>query len=126
MRCLRNLNYSATSLMIPDRTECYPGWNKEYSGYIGSGYAAYVHGTEYVCLDRRPESIAGSENVDDKNFLFFIEAICQSGLESPPYENGRELLVLFVLCSIIRAGDTMDIIHNKVFSNVVSNLFLSI
>ncbi|KAH3806514.1 hypothetical protein DPMN_134837 [Dreissena polymorpha] len=96
--CAVCLLSSATSLMIPGRTDCYPGWNKEYSGYIVTGYAGYSHGTEYVCLHRRPESVVRSGHNDNKNNLYFVEANCQSGLECPPYENGRELAC--VVCSI--------------------------
>ncbi|XP_052216843.1 uncharacterized protein LOC127834821 [Dreissena polymorpha] len=89
---------SATSLMIPGRTDCYPGWNKEYSGYIVTGLPGEAHATEYVCLDRRPEAIVGTGNREAINMMYFVEAHCQSGLECPPYENGRELAC--VVCSI--------------------------
>ncbi|KAH3805667.1 uncharacterized protein LOC127835503 [Dreissena polymorpha] len=87
----------ATFLMIPGRTDCYAGWTKEYSGYVVTGYIGVPHSSEYVCLDRRPDSIVGTGNREGNNMMYFVEAHCQSGLECPPYENGRELAC--VICS---------------------------
>lgn len=85
------------NIMIPGRTDCYDGWTKEYSGYLVSEHYNYVHGTEYVCLDRRPEVVVGGKDNDNEGQLWLVEGRCGGSLECPPYINGRELTC--VVCS---------------------------
>ncbi|KAL4223182.1 hypothetical protein ACF0H5_016654 [Mactra antiquata] len=87
----------STNVMIPGRMECYPGWTKEYSGYLVGAYSGYDDSSEYICLDRRPEVVANSGRADKDNMLFFVEARCGGSLECPPYVDNRELPC--VVCS---------------------------
>ncbi|KAL4220201.1 hypothetical protein ACF0H5_020609 [Mactra antiquata] len=70
-----------TNMMIPGRKDCYPGWTKEYSGYLVGPYSGYDDGSEYVCLDRRPETVVNSGNDDNDNMLYFIDSRCDASLE---------------------------------------------
>lgn len=87
----------SSNLMIPGRMECYPGWTKEYNGYLVSGWVGQAHDTEFICLDRRPEALNGGKTDDDEAMLYFVEGVCGKSLECPPYVNGRELTC--VVCS---------------------------
>ncbi|XP_053374164.1 uncharacterized protein LOC123532677 [Mercenaria mercenaria] len=86
-----------SNLMIPGRTDCYPGWTKEYNGFLVGAYPGYNDATEFVCLDRRPESVVNSGIGDGENLLYFVEANCGKSLECPPYVHDRELAC--VVCS---------------------------
>ncbi|WAR10151.1 hypothetical protein MAR_035227 [Mya arenaria] len=86
-----------TSVMIPGRKDCYPGWTKEYSGYLVGGYPGYGDSSELVCLDRRPEILLDDGKFQGENLLYFVEAHCNGGLTCPPYVNGREISC--VVCS---------------------------
>lgn len=88
----------STSLMIPGRKDCYTGWTKEYSGYLVGAYPGYDDATDYVCLDRRPETVVRSGTNDNDNMLYFVEATCGKSLECPPYVHDRELAC--VVCSM--------------------------
>ncbi|XP_052820146.1 uncharacterized protein LOC128245970, partial [Mya arenaria] len=86
-----------TTLMIPGRNQCYPGWTKEYAGYLVSGeYAGALSVTNYACLDASAET----ENSDypDKNgrLMYIVESVCGS-LPCPPYVQYREITC--VVCS---------------------------
>ncbi|XP_045170318.2 uncharacterized protein LOC123532796 [Mercenaria mercenaria] len=87
----------SSSIMIPGRMDCYSGWTKEYSGYLVSGFVGQSHDSEFICLDRRPETIVGGKTNDDEAMLYFVDAVCGKSLECPPYINGRELTC--VVCS---------------------------
>ena len=79
----------SSSFMIPGKSKCYAGWTFEYSGHLMSGY--YDHGaTDYYCVDKDPENLAGGEANDNGYLLYFVEGRCGS-LRCPPYVNGREL-----------------------------------
>ncbi|WAR10153.1 hypothetical protein MAR_035229, partial [Mya arenaria] len=80
-----------TLIMIPGRKDCYPGWTKEYSGYLVGGYPGYGDSSELVYLDRRPEVLLDDGKFQSEKELFFVEAHCNGGLTCPPYVNGREL-----------------------------------
>lgn len=86
------------NVMIPGRKDCYPGWTKEYSGYLVGAYPGFEDASEYVCLDRRPDMIPHSGNNDNDNILYFVEARCGKALACPPYFDNRELAC--VVCSI--------------------------
>jgi hypothetical protein len=79
-----------TTLMIPGRKECYPGWHTEYWGYLMSGSYTDNDASEYVCVDHVPETAPGSSANLNGKLLYFVEARCGS-LPCPPYHNGREL-----------------------------------
>jgi len=85
------------TLMIPGRNECYPGWTKEYSGYLAAHIThASFSATNYICLDERSEFETGGARNDNGKLLYLTEAICGS-LPCPPYVNNRELTC--VVCS---------------------------
>ncbi|XP_052790067.1 uncharacterized protein LOC128224294 [Mya arenaria] len=88
-----------TTVMIPGRNQCFPGWTKEYSGYLVStlsGYSGYTSSSNYACLDLEAEfESADYENKNGK-LMYLVEAICGS-LRCPPYVNYRELTC--VVCS---------------------------
>jgi len=84
-------------LMIPGRNECYPGWTKEYSGYLAGGLTyASNSASSYVCLDGHSEFESGDARNDNAKLLYLTEAKCGS-LPCPPYVNNRELTC--VVCS---------------------------
>ena len=89
----------SVSVVIPGRNQCYPGWTMEYQGYLVGGEPRFADSSEYICLDRRPESVPGGGEMNNKyNSIYFVEAHCGDGLECPPYSGGRELTC--VVCSI--------------------------
>ena len=77
-------------IMIPGRSECYPGWTREYWGYLMSGHYEIKAATDYYCVDADPESRFGRGKNDDGYLLYYVEARCGS-LPCPPYNNGWEL-----------------------------------
>ncbi|WAQ93555.1 hypothetical protein MAR_006026 [Mya arenaria] len=86
-----------SQVMIPGRSGCYDGWTMEYSGYLVYAQPDYNEGTEFVCLDLRPEHAGGSTNYEAKNRIFLVEANSEFGLDDS-YPNGREIAC--VICSI--------------------------
>lgn len=82
-----------SSVMIPGRTQCYPGWSLEYSGYLVSGRVESDHdpaATNYACLDNRPETILGDASNDNGKLMVLVEGVCGS-LKCPPYVANREI-----------------------------------
>ncbi|KAL4238240.1 hypothetical protein ACF0H5_002953 [Mactra antiquata] len=77
-------------IMIPARLDCYPGWTKEYSGYLMSGHYVNKSPSMYTCVDKAVETVVGGHRDQNGRLLFLVEGICGS-LECPPYVNGREL-----------------------------------
>ncbi|XP_045177314.2 short-chain collagen C4-like [Mercenaria mercenaria] len=88
--------YYATTIMIPARTDCYSGWNKEYSGYLMSIDTVHPAAGEYICIDSDPEYILHGSGNQNGNVLYVVEAVCGS-LPCLPYVDGRELTC--VVCS---------------------------
>ncbi|KAL3874764.1 hypothetical protein ACJMK2_037734 [Sinanodonta woodiana] len=88
--------FRSSTLMIPGRTECYPGWTMEYSGYLMSGYHGHNGATNYVCVDANPEARRESSASLDGHLLYVVQAVCGS-LPCPPYvANG---VLTCVICS---------------------------
>lgn len=88
-----------TTLMIPGRNQCYPGWTMEYSGYLVSGRAESDHdvsATNYACLDSRPETVLGDVKDENGKLMVLVEGYCGS-LKCPPYVQYREITC--VVCS---------------------------
>jgi len=90
----------SAAVMIPGRNQCYPGWTKEYSGYLVSGRnglnAVDASASNYACLDTTPEiSNYDYRDVDGK-LMVLVEAKCGS-LACPPYVENREITC--VVCS---------------------------
>ena len=93
--CLCKTNRS-TSVMIPARSTCFPGWTLEYTGYLAAGQRSYSH-KNYVCIDAHPESRAGGNVNHDEAVVHNVQAQCGS-LPCPPYVDSRQLAC--VVCSI--------------------------
>ena len=86
----------STSLMIPGRLNCPPGWSEEYSGYLMSTFSFYER-TSFVCVDGNPEVFRDSVgDITNVGLFGHVEAMCSS-LPCPPYEEGKE--VTCVVCS---------------------------
>ena len=80
-------------LMIPAKTQCPANWTIEYVGYLMSAAQSHAHPTEYECVDKDPESVAGLDGVglgSGSALLYNVETSC-NGMACPPYEAGKEL-----------------------------------
>ena len=77
-------------IMIPAMVNCPTGWTKEYGGYVVSQSQAQTR-TEFVCLDKVPEAVAGSGGSVDGAVFYVVEAQCGISLACPPYVNGYEI-----------------------------------
>ncbi|OWF51559.1 uncharacterized protein LOC110448979 isoform X5 [Mizuhopecten yessoensis] len=81
----------STSIMIPARSTCYPGWDAAYHGYLASGYYNQPAASQYVCVDQEPQTLLGGGSSNDEGKLFFqVRAKCGS-LKCPPYEDDKVL-----------------------------------
>ena len=91
---------TSVSIMIPARSNCYPGWNMEYTGYLMADYYAHPSATEYICVDADPEFVAIGQTSSNTNghLLYLVEARCGT-LVCPPYVDYRELA-----CSVCSKG----------------------
>ncbi|KAH3807577.1 hypothetical protein DPMN_135922 [Dreissena polymorpha] len=85
-----------TTVMIPGRNQCYPGWTMEYSGYLVSGLSEQSSPTNYACLDTKPEFELGDAEDRDGKLMYLVVAACGS-LKCPPYVQSREITC--VVCS---------------------------
>ena len=67
-------------MMIPARMSCPSGWTIEYYGYLMSDDYDLPTSTEFVCVDRNPEIVAGSTDTDQNGALFhLVEGLCIQG-----------------------------------------------
>ena len=80
----------STVLMIPAKTGCPSSWTQEYYGYLMSEASTNSMHTNFVCVDKNPESIPGSSSVAAGVSFFHVEATC-IGIPCPPYVGGREV-----------------------------------
>ncbi|XP_021355214.1 uncharacterized protein LOC110451494 [Mizuhopecten yessoensis] len=79
------------SLMIPGRTQCYPGWTEVYQGDLASGYHGHQAASQYVCVDGNAQAVPGGGTHNEDGKLFYgVKTKCGS-LPCPPYENGKFL-----------------------------------
>ncbi|KAH3807581.1 hypothetical protein DPMN_135926 [Dreissena polymorpha] len=79
-----------TTVMIPGRNQCYPGWTMEYAGYLVSGLSEHASPTNYACLDTKPEfEFEDAENKIGK-LMYLVVAACGT-LKCPPYVQSREI-----------------------------------
>lgn len=83
-------------LMIPGRDRCYPGWTKQYNGYLGTNKLDYIGATEYVCVDHHPQYLDGGERGTDGALFHPVTYQC-GALQCPPY-TGNEV-VNCVVCT---------------------------
>jgi len=91
------LDHRQTVLMIPAKTRCPDGWNKEYGGYLASEISNVENRkpSSYTCWDRAPEVAVGGTR-QHQAVIYLVEAVCGS-LPCSTYINGRELTC--VVCS---------------------------
>ncbi|XP_070546906.1 uncharacterized protein [Ptychodera flava] len=82
----------STVLMVPGRNQCPADeWTLEYYGYLMSSHHSHKR-TEYVCVDRHPESRPSSGRNRGGALLYAVESRCDKGtLPCGPYLDGREL-----------------------------------
>ena len=85
-----------SSLMIPGRNTCYNGWRKQYQGILSAGYRGHASGTEFICVDDKPESLRGGEQQDSGKLLYAVQTTCGS-LQCPPYHSNQ--YVSCVVCT---------------------------
>ena len=85
-------------LMIPAKVACPTGWTREYHGYLMTEKVDHTS-TEFVCVDRNPEILAGTSAENQDGALFYlVEGRCDaSNLPCGPYIDGAELAC--VVCS---------------------------
>jgi hypothetical protein len=96
MPCAVCRSDKSTTLMIPARKNCYPGWTLEYNGYLVGASTTLYFAYEYVCLDKEPDFLDHGASNDDQHVFHLVEGHCGS-LPCPPYVDGRELAC--VVCS---------------------------
>jgi len=90
------LDHRLTVLMIPAKTQCPDGWNKEYGGYLASEHSHRNRKrSSYVCWDRAPE-VADGKTGQNHAVIYPVKAVCGS-LPCSAYVNGRDLTC--VVCS---------------------------
>ncbi|XP_021355218.1 uncharacterized protein LOC110451497 isoform X2 [Mizuhopecten yessoensis] len=78
-------------LMIPGRTQCYPGWTEVYQGYLASGHHGHAAASQYVCVDGDAQAVPGGGTHNEDGKLFYgVKTKCGS-LPCPPYEDGKFL-----------------------------------
>lgn len=86
----------ASSVVIPARSSCYPGWTLEYSGYLMANEHGSVANMEYICVDASRRYLPDSQANSDGARLYYTVYECGS-LACPPYTGGK--LVLCAVCS---------------------------
>ena len=83
--------------MIPAKINCPTGWTKEYQGYLMTQHFSH-HNTEFVCVDRNPESRVDGDASQNGALFYPVEGRCDGGnLPCGPYIDGAELSC--VVCS---------------------------
>ncbi|KAK3587948.1 hypothetical protein CHS0354_014463 [Potamilus streckersoni] len=85
-----------TTIMVPGRTDCYTGWNQEYTGYLMSGYYGHAGNSNYVCVDANSDPGLGGFTNYNGHLMYVVQAQCGS-LPCPPYVQGR--VIACVVCS---------------------------
>ena len=86
----------ATTVMIPGTNVCNNGWNREYYGYLASGYYGHAAASSFVCVDVNPQYLNSGVGNQDGKLFHNVLAKCGS-LPCPPYINDHPLTC--VVCS---------------------------
>ena len=81
---------SGSMLMMPARNDCPFGWTEEYHGYLMTAYYDHPNQKDFVCVDKDPEYVPGTNANKNGALLFFVEGFCGS-LPCLPYVQHREL-----------------------------------
>lgn len=80
----------STTLMIPARPQCPPGWTIEYGGYLASEWSSSDRKrSSFVCWDEAPEIAAGGR-AQHQAAVYPVEVLCGT-LPCSTYITGREL-----------------------------------
>ncbi|XP_060581735.1 uncharacterized protein LOC132738283 [Ruditapes philippinarum] len=79
-----------SSLMVPGKFDCFPGWNFEYHGYLMAGSHGHKAGTSYICIDQAPQADPAGYRDENGALLYRVTAQCGS-LPCPNYVQNREL-----------------------------------
>ena len=78
-----------TVVMIPAKLSCPDNWTREYSGYL---MTSHNHRSVYECVDKDPETVAGSSESSHCNTFFYHVEVGCTGECCPLYQdNGKEL-----------------------------------
>jgi len=78
-------NSVSTTVMIPGRKSCYPGWRMEYNGLLAGG--DHTHSaSSYLCVDKIPEYIPSGQKNEDGHLFYVISFKC-GPLPCPPYKD---------------------------------------
>ncbi|XP_053398751.1 short-chain collagen C4-like [Mercenaria mercenaria] len=97
MPCAVCKTLKSTTLMVPARSNCYPDWKLEYTGYIMANHYVHAGPHNHICVDSQPEFVPNGGEYKLHHLLYLMEAQCGS-LPCPPYVQGRELAC--VVCSL--------------------------
>lgn len=80
-----------STLMIPGRSTCYPGWTRQYHGYLAAGHENQNSATQFICVDEHPDTLYGGQGgTMDGRIISGVRAKCGS-LQCPPYHDEKEL-----------------------------------
>ncbi|XP_025081101.1 uncharacterized protein LOC112556368 [Pomacea canaliculata] len=85
-----------SSVMLPARNTCHPGWTLEYSGYLMTNAPSYAGSMEYICVDSGMGYIPSNKADDNGAMLHYTIYQCGS-LPCPPYIGDR--IVVCAVCS---------------------------
>ena len=89
-----------SAMMIPAKRVCPSNWTKEYSGYLMAERQDH-HSTEFVCVDRNPETRVNGAINENGALFYLVEGRCDhangGNLPCAPYIDGAELTC--VVCS---------------------------
>jgi hypothetical protein len=75
--------------MFPGKITCPTDWTLEYSGYLMTSKDSHSKKT-FECIDKDPESIAGSSANTNGALFYHVEGRC-TGLPCPPYDEEMEI-----------------------------------
>ena len=78
-------------LMVPGTTRCPIPWRREYYGYLMAS-RDYRYRSEFICMDRYPSSISGSQgHTQQAADVWNVEAHCSGDILCPPYNSYKEI-----------------------------------
>ena len=80
----------STMVMIPAWTHCPASWTKEYTGYLMTSFHQN-HRLHFECFDKDLESVPGEARDVNGALMHVVEAVCNTGINCPPYHGGKEL-----------------------------------
>nr|KAG5709897.1 hypothetical protein BaRGS_029939 [Batillaria attramentaria] len=94
--CALCLSPRDVTTMIPGTNTCLPGWTKEYSGHLMSGYHDHAAATEYLCMDDAKDADHASHVNHNGKVFYYVLGQCGS-LPCPPYQQDK--VITCVVCS---------------------------